>query len=429
MEKRKEIFNFLEKMENSYGKFPKMAHGIIDTEEKIHYAGPFFDNNELVAAIEALLFSSWHSAGNICLEFEKEFSKSVNNSFGCFLNSGSSANLILIAALKEYFNWQDKNEIIVSPCGFPTTISPIIQNNLIPIFIDISFDDLNFNLSLIEKKITKQTKAIFLSPVLGSPPDIHKLLNICEKNNLKLILDCCDSLWTEFNNKQLTEYAIASTHSFFPAHIITTLEGGIITSNNKEIIKISKSLISWGRACFCSGSQNYSQNGACNKRFNKWLSNLNTIIDHRYLFDRMGYNLKNLELCAAIGLEQLKKKEEIIKKRKENLIKIQELFKHLEVIFPKVHKLTNWVPFAVPIICYNKEYKLKLVQHLEKNKIQTRNYFAGNLLLHKGFQNIDNYKKYPESNKVLDLVFFVGCAPHINDKHIDYFSRILGEFK
>lgn len=427
---KQDIYSFLEELEKKYGAIPKMAHNLFNSNERVHYSGPFFDKNELSAAIEAFLFSLWHSSGDYCSNFENEFSKQTNDKYGCFVNSGSSANLILITALKDFYKWNDGDEIIVSPCGFPTTVSPIIQNNLTPIFIDIDFNDLNFNLNILETKITLLTKAIFLSPVLGSPPDINKLLEICKKHNLKLILDCCDSLWTKFNDKYLTEYTIASTHSFYPAHTITTLEGGMITSNNKKIISICKQLSTWARGCFCSSSENFSLNGACQKRFSDWLK-IGTIVDHRYVFERLGYNLKNLELCAAIGLEQLKKKDIIIQKRKENLVKIQNIIKEseIDVIFSQIHPLVDWVPFAVPIICKNKEYKQKLVQKLEKNNIQTRNYFAGNLLLHPAFKKYGNSNNYPESNKVLDLVFFIGCAPHLTDDNLKKIEKILKEFR
>jgi CDP-6-deoxy-D-xylo-4-hexulose-3-dehydrase len=172
-------------------------------------------------------------------------------------------------------------------------------------------------------------------------------------------------------------------------------------------------------------------NGSCGKRFSNWLTDFpDTIIDHKYVFNRIGYNLKPLDLQGAIGLEQLKKLKFICNKRAENQQQIQFLFeKYINGLrFPNVLTETWWVPFGVPIICSSKEQKVKLVNYLEKNGIQTRNYFAGNLLMHNGYKHLDNYKNYPKANKVLDLVFFVGCSPTISDKNIEYIEKVLSQY-
>jgi CDP-6-deoxy-D-xylo-4-hexulose-3-dehydrase len=428
-----EIENLINKLGENYGTLKYVYNGkdFIAGQTPIYYSGPYWDNEEVIAGVTSLLIGKWLSAGEKVKEFEKEFSHKINQLFGVMVNSGSSANLVMINALKEYYKWQDKDEIIVSVVGFPTTISSIYQNNLIPIFIDIELETLNFDLSLIEEKITDKTKAIFLSPVLGNPPNIDILINICEKYNLKLILDCCDSLGGKWKDKYLSEYAVASSHSLYAAHVLCTAEGGAITTNIREVANIAKSLSSWGRGCVCSGEENLLPNGICNHRFDKWLENYDGVIDHKYFFKYMGYNLKPLDLQGSIGLVQLKKLDEIMNKRNISKKSIEAiLYKYIKDIkIPQELNFAKTVWFGTPIICSSKEQKQKLVPYFEKNKIQTRNYFAGNILIHPGYSHLGDFKKYPNANQVLDRVFFLGAAPHYNEKIFDYIESILEKYE
>lgn len=437
---KEDIAKFVQEMGAKYGYLPKFCHNLNpDLKNKVYYSGAYFDDNELVAAINALLFGKWSSSGEICAQFEREFSEKINQKHSFFTNSGSSANLLLIAACKEYYGWEKGNEIIVSAVGFPTTVSVIVQNGLIPRFIDIEWNTLNFNLDKIEEILhyhigflkSDNIKAIFLSPVLGNPPDIDKLLDLCSKYNIKLLLDNCDSLGSKWKGKYLNEYAVASSCSFYPAHEITTLEGGMVSSDIEEIVKLARSYAHWGRRCECVGKANLLANGSCGKRFSCWIDDFpDLIIDDKYVFNRMGYNLKPLDLQAAIGLEQLKKLDYIYLRREVNRCDIERIFhKYVkEIKTVKIFDDIRWVSFGVPFICDSKEIKRKLVKYLEDNGIQTRNYFAGNLLMHKGYKHLDDYKKYPEANKVLDLVFFVGCAPTISQENINYIERVLSQY-
>jgi CDP-6-deoxy-D-xylo-4-hexulose-3-dehydrase len=430
---RKSINEFLQKLVEKHGYLPKFAHNLVAKDKnKVYYSGPYFDHNEMAAAIETLLFGKWSSSGETCVKFEREFSKYINTKYSFFCNSGSSANLLLIAACKEYFKWKNRSEIIVSAVGFPTTTSVIVQNELVPTFIDIEWETLNFNIKKIEDKITPKTEAIFLSPVLGNPPDMDELLALVKKYGLKLLLDNCDSLGTKWRGKYLNEYAIASSCSFYPAHEITTLEGGMISSDIQEIVDLARSFATWGRDCYCMGAANLLRNGTCGKRFSNWIPSLpNLIMDHKYVFNRIGWNLKPLDLQASIGQEQLKKLDFICAQRKNNHQKIQQLFVEFVsgLTFPAVYPATEWVPFGVPIICKDSEQKQRLVGFLEESGIQTRNYFAGNILLHRGYAHLGEAADYPESNKVLDLVFFVGCAPTISEDNIQHIREVLSTWK
>ncbi len=425
------IKNFIRDISVEKNVFSYMANNknFDKSRDTVYYSGPFWTDEEVEAAIKAFVAGKWLSSGENVRRFEIKFSKMFNVKHSLMVNSGSSANLVLVAALKKYFGWKDGSEVIVSCVGFPTTINPIIQNNLKPVFVDIDFNDLNWDLQDIESKITDKTVAVFSSPVLGNAYDIDKLNDMCQKNNIKIIADNCDSLGSKWNNKFLTDYAIASTCSFYPAHHITTCEGGMISSNNKEIIDLARSFAWWGRDCYCIGSANLLACGSCNKRFDKWLEKYDGIVDHKYVFSNIGYNLKPLDLQGAIGLVQIKKFDSIHELRRKNKTVIGDIFETIDgvrVVKEKNNAETSW--FGVPIVCDSVELKQKLVKFLEENRIQTRNYFAGNILIHPAYEGIDDHRKYPEANKVLDRVFFVGCSPTINQKMIQYINEVINRF-
>lgn len=398
-------------------------------KSQVLYSGPFWDEQEIMAAITSFITGKWVVAGESVYKFELAFAKKFGVAFAQMVNSGSSANLVLIAALKKFFGWKDGDEIIVSPVGFPTTISAIVQNNLVPVFIDIEYETLNFDLTKIEEKITNKTKGIFVSPVLGNPPDMDFLTDLCQKHNIQLIGDCCDSLGSKWNDKDLGSYFVAWSCSFYPAHHITTGEGGMVCTNISELKKIFTSLSWWGRDCYCVGSSNILSCGTCGNRFDRWLENYDGLIDHKYVFTNMGFNLKPLDLQGSIGLVQLKKFDEIDARRKYSKNRMQSiLLKYVEnirTVLTLDNAETCW--FGTPFICDNKEIKYKLVEFLEANNIQTRNYFAGNILLHPGYSHLDDLTKYPNANQVLDKVFFIGAAPHYDEQVFEYVENVFKE--
>jgi CDP-6-deoxy-D-xylo-4-hexulose-3-dehydrase len=397
----------------------------------IYYSGPYWDNKETEAAIDSFLNGKWITAGEKVHKFESQFGKRFNTKYSHMVNSGSSANLILIAGLKKRFKWEDDDEIIVSPVGFATTISVLHQNRLKSVFVDIEWDTLNFDVNQIESKITNKTRAIFVSPVLGNPPDMDALLRLCEKYDLKLIGDNCDSLGSKWNDKYLNEYYVAYSNSFYPAHHISTGEGGMACTNDLELKKLFVSLSWWGRDCYCVGSANLLSCGTCGNRFDKWLENYDGIIDHKYVFSEMGYNLKPLDLQGAIGLVQLDKLNEIETNRRNSQRIISKIFTDniSGLRIPKVLDQAEPCWFGTPFICDEPGLKHKLVTYLEANKIQTRNYFAGNILLHPGYSSLANYKDFPEANKVLDKVFFIGAAPHYTEQVFEYITDVIKKFK
>lgn len=418
---RDDIFDFI-----SNHMPPYVYNNDFKEGDTVYYSGPYWDSAELTAGVHAFLTGRWVSAGEKVRRFESDFNKEFGHKHSVMTNSGSSANLALITGLKIYYNWADDDEVIVSVVGFPTTISVLYQNRLKPVFVDIEYDTLNFDVTKIEEKITPRTKAIFVSPVLGNPPDMDRLVEISEKHGLLLIGDNCDSLGTKWKGKDISSYYIASSHSFYPAHHLTTGEGGMVSTNVSELDKVVRSVINWGRACYCVGQANLLPNGTCGERFCNWLENYDGIVDHKYVFDNMGYNLKPLDLQGAIGSEQLKKMADIFAKRKRHKELITNMFVDKGLArTAKSHPNADVCWFGTPFICASKEHKRSLVDYLEKNKIQTRNYFAGNILLHPGFSRLDDYKKYPNANRVLDDVFFIGCSPHYTEGTLSYIQKIV----
>ena len=417
-----QMIETLSKERPSYAKnYDNYKHG-----DFVQYSGQLWDEKEMYAAIDTLVNGKWITSGEKVAQFQIHFSKRFGVKHSHMVNSGSSANLVMITALKKHMNWQDGDEVIVSPVGFPTTIAPLVQNNLKPIFIDIELETLNFDLAKLIEKITPRTKAIFVSPVLGNPPDMDILQDICTKHGILLIGDNCDSLGTNYNGKLITEYYYCWSTSFYPAHHISTGEGGMVCCNDDTLANLVRSVSWWGRDCYCVGSNNMLECGTCGKRFDNWLPDYDGVIDHKYLFTTMGYNLKPLDLQGAIGLEQLKKFEYIDEKRREYKKTIQKFLedniKEIHVINPLPKADPSW--FGVPIYCESQDVKEFLVQHFESNKIQTRNYFSGNILLHPGYKHLDNYKDYSNSNLALSNVFFLGCSPLYNEKVLAYIEDV-----
>lgn len=434
MSEENQISKFISKYSNGNSKvFPYLVNrkNVFNPDiDSVYYSGPFWDDREIKAAIESLMSGFWLSSGEKVDKFERKFSKKFNFKESLMVNSGSSANLVMIAALKKFYDWKDGDEVIVSVVGFPTTVSALIQNNLKPVFVDISWEDLNWDLSKIKSLISHKTKAVFSSPVLGNPGDFELLVNLCDEAKICIISDNCDSLGSKWNNKFLTEYSIAASCSFYPAHHLTTMEGGMVSSNNSDIVTLTRSISWWGRGCYCVGRQNLLPNGTCKKRFDNWIPDCDEVVDHKYVFENIGYNLKPLDLQGAIGVIQLDKFDEIEKIRRQNKDRMDSIFEKIagvRIVKEHIYASTSW--FGAPIICESSVLKRALVSYLEKNRIQTRNYFAGNLLMQPAYKKYGNWKEFPNASEVLSKVFFVGVSPTISEDMLNYVEKIVNNFK
>lgn len=417
------IKDFVKNFSPSYIK----NYGIFDpNRDTVLYGGPYWDHRELSAILETVLEGDWIVSGSRVEKFQQEYSTKFGVAHSHMVNSGSSANLVMVSALKKHFNWPDGSEIIVSPVGFPTTIAPIVQNNLKPRFIDIEFQTLNFDVELVESAVNEKTKAVFVSPVLGNPPDMDRIRDICERHNLLLIGDNCDSLGTRYKGKYLTDYYYSWTCSFYPAHHISTGEGGMISTNDSKLIETVRSISWWGRDCYCVGAGNLLSCGTCGKRFDYWLENYDGIIDHKYIYSNIGYNLKPLDLQGSIGSVQLSKIDEIDTKRRYHKAIIESaIVEHMGIKPVTVLPDSDPCWFGVPVVCEDRSQKEFMVSYFEANRIQTRNYFGGNILLHPGYRHLDDYRKFPNANQALDRVFFIGCTPLYNQAVLDYIIAVI----
>jgi CDP-6-deoxy-D-xylo-4-hexulose-3-dehydrase len=396
----------------------------------VYYSGPYWGAEEVAAAVASLMGGQWLSAGESVRKFELAFARRIRQRQALMVNSGSSANLVMVSALKKRLGWKDGDEILVSVVGFPTTVTPVIQNRLAPVWVDIEMDSLNLDLDLLEKAITGRTRAVFLSPALGNPPDMDRLVELCRERDLVLLLDDCDSLGSLWRGRFLNEYALASSNSFYSSHHICTGEGGMVVSDDEDLMKVARSMAWWGRDCTCVGKANLLPDGSCGNRFDRWLPGHDACIDHRYVFSQIGYNLKPLDLQGAIGLVQLGKFDEIHARRRAAKSRIGNAFRStLPVHVPGEleHAETSW--FGVPVVCPDRAFKEALVAHLESSRIQTRSYFAGNILMHPGFADLGDWKNHPRANEVMDRVFFVGSAPHYTEAVFLYVEAVLGAFK
>jgi len=397
----------------------------------VQYAGPFFDSEEYTSAISTLL-NGWLVLGEKGISFENQFPKLLNKEYGILTNSGSSSNLIMMSAMKSkrLYNFPNGTKVITPIAGFPTTINPIFQVGFTPAFVDIDLETLNLNLDQVEEQAKNGAKIITFAHVLGNPPNMRKLMDIIKEYNLILLEDCCDSLGSTYDNKPLGSFGEFSSCSFYPAHHMTMGEGGFIACNTYNQEVVIRSFREWGRGCYCVGRKaNLLKNGTCKNRFSNWLPSIpNEIFDHKYIYDEIGYNLKPIELQAAIGLCQMKKLPEIHTRRKLNHIRLSKIFSKFEEYFilPKATDWADpsWFAFALTIKD-NAPFKRKdIVNHLEDNKIQTRPYFAGNIMLQPAYDGImdkdEVINKFPISRKVTTDTFFLGTSPVIGEKQLDY---------
>lgn len=407
--------------------------GFIPGESPIQYAGPSWTSREIEEAIFTLLRGKWLSSGEKVREFEESFAKTIGKKYSVMCNSGSSANLLMFSALKSKKTFGFESiEVITPAVCFPTTVAPILQCGFKPKFIDVEMDTLNLDLDQLEASITPKTKAVIFAHVLGNPPDMDKLKNICHQKKIILLEDSCDALDSYWGKKPIGSFGLMSSHSFYPAHHITTGEGGMISTNNKIIARTIRSIACWGRACACVGADNLSLNGSCGKRFHKWLKPCyNDIVDHKYIYSEIGYNLKPLDLQGAIGLVQLKKLGKSKKARQDNFQKYNkicanypELIKTAKT-YPKAN--VNW--FGFPITVVSKKFtRNDFVNFLEERKIQTRNYFSGNILFHPPYAHLGNPYDYPNACKVMENTFFIGVQPRMSKEMSDFVSKSLNEF-
>jgi len=426
---RKEIFNRVVELHN----LRKMQEKFIPGKTRINYGGRIYDEKEMIALVDASL-DFWLTAGRYAKQFEENFAKFLGVKHCLLTNSGSSANLLAISALTspklEERKLKPGDEIITTACGFPTTVNPIIQNNLIPVFIDVDLGTYNIQVDKIEGAITEKTKAIFIAHTLGNPVNLNKIMEIVKKHSLWFVEDNCDSLGSKYKGNYTGAFGHISTCSFYPAHHITMGEGGAVLTDDSKLKRIISSFRDWGRDCWCEPGKD----NTCGKRFEWQLGKLPLGYDHKYIYSHLGYNLKVTDMQAAVGCAQLEKLLYFIKKRQENWRKLYKIFKSYEdyFILPKYSEETKPSPFGFALTIKDEApfKRSDIVNFLENNNIQTRMIFAGNIIRQPCMEKA-NYKVVGDlknTDKIMNDTFWLGVYPGINDEMIEYIRKKVEEF-
>tara|TARA_Y100000310_G_scaffold252673_2_gene259409 strand:+ start:3786 stop:5144 length:1359 start_codon:yes stop_codon:yes gene_type:complete len=415
-------------------------------EDWVAYSGPTYTADEYMSAVDTLL-SGWLIYGKKCREFEAEFAKYMGAKDGVLTNSGSSANLLMVSAftsrkMKEKLRLRPGDKVITPVVCFPTTLNPVIQCGLEPVFVDVSLPDLNPDLDAVEKALENDPsiRGIMFAHVLGNPPDMDRLMALVEKYDLIFMEDTCDALGSTYDGKLLGSFGHLSTCSFFPAHHMTMGEGGYVATKTARMRNIVASFRDWGRACFCNSNKpgNVTAGTACGNRFQNWLPGYKSVTyDHRYVFDEIGYNIKPLELQAAIGLQQINKLDHLHAARRQNFQTLSEIFKpyeeylHLPVATRKADP--SWFAYMMTVKADAPFSRQEFVSHFEAAKIQTRSYFSGNILYHPGYGELaQEYDDLPERFPVAHLVtsnsVFVGTYAGVTDDKMRHVKNVTDEF-
>ena len=407
----------------------KKDEAFIPGKTYIRYAGRVYDAEEMNAIVDSAL-DFWLTASRFAKQFEKEFAKFLGVTHCILTNSGSSANLLAISALTSpklgERMLKPGDEVMTTACAFPTTVNPIIQNNLIPVFIDVNLGTYNIQADKIEEALSEKTKAIFVAHTLGNPFDLDKVLSIAQKYNLWVIEDNCDALGSKYNEKYTGTFGHISTFSFYPAHHMTMGEGGALVTNDTQLKILIESFRDWGRDCWCEPGHD----NTCTNRFGWQLGSLPYGYDHKYIYSHIGYNLKVTDMQAAVGMAQLKKLPDFIRTRKKNWKLLHEGLKKYDdyFILPKATNDSDpsWFGFPLTIKENAPFSRNEIVSYLEENKIATRLLFSGNIIRHPSFEDV-SYRVYGEllnTDRITNDTFWIGVFPGLNKDHIEYILKI-----
>jgi CDP-6-deoxy-D-xylo-4-hexulose-3-dehydrase len=414
----------------------KLAHNqnkFILNQSIIPVSGKVFSEMDLQMLVSSSL-DFWLTSGRFNDEFEKQLAEFLNVNFVLTTNSGSSANLLALTALTSEQLGEKAlkpgDEVITVAAGFPTTVNPILQNNLKPVFVDVNISTYEIDSSLIENAISEKTKAIMIAHTLGNAFDLDEITRIVKKHNLWLIEDCCDALGTTYDGKLVGTFGDIATISFYPAHHITTGEGGAVFTNNAQLKKIIESFRDWGRDCFCATGMS----DTCGKRFCWELGELPKGYDHKYTYSHIGYNLKITDMQAAVGLAQLQNLPLFIEKRKKNFKFLKTHMSKFEKFFilPEATSKSDpaWFGFPITVRKDSPFSRTELLQFLTERKVDTRPLFAGNITKQPYFKNID-YRisgSLKNTDEIMNQSFWIGVYPGLDEKMLEYVVSQFGEF-
>lgn len=407
----------------------------------VNYAGAYYSAEEYIAGVESLL-KGWLAMGDAGLKFEREFPPQFGKTGGILTNSGSSSNLLMMSALtsKRGHNLPRGTKVLMPIAGFPTTLNPTLQVGFTPVFVDIELDTLNLDLDQVEAALKQNPdiRVITFAHVLGNPPDMDRLMQIVERYNLILLEDCCDALGSTYRDRPLGSYGLMASCSFYPAHHMTMGEGGFVATSDANMEVILRSFREWGRGCYCVGPEaNKLKCGTCGKRFSEWIPALpGEVFDHKYVYDEIGYNLKPIELQCAMGLEQLKKLPEIHSLRRRNYQLLFDAYKKHEEFFhlPRARENSDpsWFAFPITVRTGAPFRREDIVDYFEENLIQTRPYFAGNIMLQPAYDHLMDStvarNNFPNATHAMLNTYFHGTSPVITPQQIAYIGETLDGF-
>jgi CDP-4-dehydro-6-deoxyglucose reductase, E1 len=417
-----------------YYKAAFAGQAFVPGESPIPVSGRVFDAAELRALVDASL-DFWLTTGRFAQQFEREFAAFCGVRDAILVNSGSSANLLAISCLTSPKlgdrRLRHGDEVITSAAGFPTTVNPIVQNGLAPVFVDIEVPTYNVDVSALEAALSPRTRAIILAHTLGNPFDLDAVTAFARRHDLWLIEDCCDAVGSTYHGRRVGAFGDLSTVSFYPAHHITMGEGGCVLTDQPLLKTLVESFRDWGRDCWCEpGDQN-----TCGKRFDWQLGELPHGYDHKYIYSHIGYNLKATDLQAAVGVAQLAKLEGFIEARRRNFQKLYEGLKPLEEFFilPKATPGADpsWFGFPMAVRPEAPFTRAEVVRFLEGKKIATRMLFGGNLVRQPAYAEAPHRAIGDLANAdfAMERVFWVGVYPGLTAPMLDYMLEALDEFR
>ena len=370
----------------------------------------------------------WYTEGERAKEFRKALSRATGTRYTTLVNSGSSANLLAVTVAKDYYNSPKGGKVITCATAFPTTVAPIIQNGLVPLFIDIDPKTLGYDYGLI-KELLRQDDVVgaILTHNLGFAYEAWRVSAACKFTEKWLVEDCCDALGATNEGFTVGSFGSLSTNSFFPAHHITTAEGGSVQTNNSKLYRLLQQYGSWGRDCWCDPGED----NVCNQRFSyKWDTGLPDGYDHKYTFSKVGYNLKMTDLQAALGLSQIRNLPEIVRKRQEHYLRLLDITKPYLEYMDVIDLPDGTSPFGFPILAKSRWDKQDLVLFLENANIRTRPLFSGNILKHPMMKNVE-YEVAGEitgSDMVMDRMLWFGCHPYVTEHNFEMLEDALKEY-
>jgi len=426
---RKEILEKVKELHREEQKEESFELG----KDTIPFAARVFDEKEKISLVDSSL-DFWLTTGRYAEEFEAEFADFMDQRYCSLVNSGSSANLVALSALTsdklEDRKLKAGDEVITVAAGFPTTVNPIVQNKLVPVFVDVELGTYNIKVSELEKALSDKTKAIMLAHTLGNPFNLKAVTEFAEEHDLYLIEDCCDAVGTTYDGEMVGTFGDFATVSFYPAHHMTMGEGGAVLTNNPVYKKLAVSFRDWGRDCYCEPGAN----NTCGRRFSMQFGDLPYGYDHKYVYSHVGYNLKVTDMQAAVGVEQLKKLPDFIEARKENFEKLYKGIKEFEeyLILPESEENSDpsWFAFPLSVRENDKFTKNELVNYLEEHKVMTRQLFAGNLTRQPAYQNVE-YRVVGDlanTDYIMNNTFFIGVYPGLDDQKIEYIIQQFSDF-